>query len=223
MELDGHRRMRDVAFRADQHAHLRDPHIAPFTDLVDELRAVPGRGWMPYVAPLYGGTAARVLSLFQDPGPRTRDDGGSGMICCENDDDSAALHATLLERAGIPVAELLPWNGYPWYRHVVGKGAGPSATEREAGVEPLRRVVELAPALRVVMLHGGTARDVWARFERRHAATARRLHVVPTFHTSRQAFIGTRQVREERMRQLEESFAEVAGILRSAGPARGSA
>jgi hypothetical protein len=91
--------MRDATFRADQHARLRDPHIAPFTDLVDELRTVPGRGWMPYIAPMYGGTGARVLSVFQDPGPRTRDDDGSGMLCCENDDDSAAMHATLLDCA----------------------------------------------------------------------------------------------------------------------------
>lgn len=214
MKLDRHQRMRDAAFRDDQHARLRDPHIAPFTDLVDELRAVPGRGWMPYIAPMYGGTAARVLSVFQDPGPRTRDDDGSGMLCCENDDDSAMLHATLLESAKIPPAELLPWNGYPWYRHTTGKSTGPSASDRDAGVEPLRRLIGLAPSLRVVMLHGGTAKDVWDRFTKRHRSIARSLHAVPTFHTGRQAFIGTHEVRTERLRHLYESFAEVAEILR---------
>jgi hypothetical protein len=206
--------MRDAPFRADQHARLRDPHIAPFTNLVDELRTVPGRSWMPYIAPMYGGTAARVLSVFQDPGPRTRDDDGSGMLCCENDDDSAALHATLLDSAKIPVSELLPWNGYPWYRHITGKNSPPSATECKAGIEPLRRLMGLAPNLRVVMLHGGTAQDVWARFSKHHRSVARGLHVVPTFHTGRQAFIGTHQVRTERLRHLYESFAEVAEILR---------
>lgn len=208
--------MRDAAFRAEQHARLHDPHVAPFTALVDELRGAPGHGWMPYVAPLYGGVHARVLSVFQDPGPKTEDGAGSGMICCENDDPSAELHATLLAEAGIPYSDVLPWNAYPWFRHRRGSTSGPSAAQLDAGVEPLRRVVALAPELRVVMLHGRVARDGWRRFRERHGVIARRLVTVETFHTSRQAFIGGAAVREERMDQLRRSFAEVAEILRSA-------
>ncbi|WP_158228401.1 uracil-DNA glycosylase [Pseudonocardia sp. MH-G8] len=214
MNLDRHQRMRDADFRADQHSRLRDPHIAPFTDLVDELRAEPGRGWMPYIAPMYGGINASILSVLQDPGPGTREADGSGMLCCENVDDSAMLLATLLESTRIPVSELLPWNGYPWYRHTTGKSVPPSATECEAGVEPLRRLIDLAPNLRIVMLHGGIAQDVWARFGKRHRSIARRFHVVPTFHTGRQAFIGTHEIRTVRLRHLYESFAEVGDLIR---------
>ena len=48
-----HRRMSDPAFSATSSGCLRDPHIAPINALVDDLRQ-EGRGWVPYVAPLYG-------------------------------------------------------------------------------------------------------------------------------------------------------------------------
>ena len=54
-----HRRMADPAYRADQHARLHEPHIKPITDLVDELSNSP-HGFIPYVAPSYGGEHARV-------------------------------------------------------------------------------------------------------------------------------------------------------------------
>ncbi len=43
--------MAHAAFRADQHARLHEAHIAPITDLVDELSLI-GRGFIPHVAGL---------------------------------------------------------------------------------------------------------------------------------------------------------------------------
>lgn len=136
------------------------------------------------------------------------------MLCCENDDDSAALHATLLSSASIAPSELLPWNGYPWYRHETGESKPPTTAQREAGVDPLRQLIELAPRLRVVMLHGGIAKDVWARFDARHRSISRRFHVVPTYHTGARVFMVKEPQRTARLRRLYESFAEVAGLLR---------
>jgi hypothetical protein len=177
------RRMSDPAFRRSQFDGLRDPHIAPFTELVDDLRDRAGRGWMPYIAPMYGGVNARVLSIFRDPGPKTQDGAGSGMLCCQNEDPSAELHATLLADAGIPVAELLPWNAYPWYIN-----RKPSGAELDAAAGALKRLIDLAPALEVVMLHGGDAQAGWRRFARQFPATANRMAPAKTYHTSRQAF-----------------------------------
>lgn len=42
----------------------------------------------------------------------------------------------------------------------------------------------LLPVLRVVMLHGGSARDGWARLARRHPAEAARFEVVPTYEVT---------------------------------------
>jgi Uracil DNA glycosylase superfamily len=219
--LVAHRRMRDPQFRQEQEDGLRAPHVAPINDLVDELIEPPppdGRGWIPYVAPVYGGVNARVLCIQRDPGPMTNSKGrGSGFLCPENDDATAERFATLLDNAGIAVSTILAWNAYPWYIN-----RKPQAAELEAGVEPLRRLLALLPQLQVVMLHGGSAQDGWRRLTRRHPDAAIRLEVVPTYHTSSQAFIGPPEIREARKAALTEAFAHAARILKSRelGPSR---
>jgi len=204
-----HRRMRDPEFRQQQIDGLRAPHVAPVNALVDELIDPSGRGWVPYVAPVYGGVHASVLNIHRDPGPKTHlPHGGSGFLCPENDDASAERFATLLDGAGIAVSETLSWNAYPWYIN-----RSPRAAELEAGVEPLRRLLGLLPRLRVVMLHGGSARDGWRRLERRHPDLVSGLEVVPTYHTSNQAFICAPGVRAARMAALREAFTRTAQVL----------
>jgi len=202
--------MRDPQFRQQQVDGLRAPHVAPANALVDELNDPSGRGWVPYVAPVYGGVNARVLNIHRDPGPKTHSQhGGSGFLCTENDDASAERFASLLDSAGIAVRETLSWNAYPWYIN-----RSPRSAELEAGVEPLRRLLGLLARLRVVMLHGGSARDGWRRgLARRHPDLVLRLEVVPTYHTSNQAFIGPPEVRAARMTALREAFARTARIL----------
>jgi hypothetical protein len=201
-----YRKMRDPAFRAEQHRGIRLPHIAKFNDLVDKLRAEPGQGWMPYIAPLYGGTESRVLSVFQDPGPKTDDADGSGMLCVENDDPAAQYMSELLAGAGIPPSELIPWNATKL-----------TAAHLNAGIEPLRRVIELMePRLRVVMLHGGAAHEVWDRLARRHPGVARQYSSVRTYHTARTTFRSKDPaVREHRRQHLRDAFAQAAAELRA--------
>jgi hypothetical protein len=200
--------MRDPAFRASQLDRLRDAHVAPINDLVDELRC-SGRGWLPYVAPIYGGVRAEMLHIFRDPGPMTNDAArGSGFLCLENDDPAAELLADLLDEVGIAPARTLTWNAYPWYIN-----RKPLAAELDAGVEPLRRLLDLLPALKVVMLQGGEAKVLWRKFVRRHPAMSRTLTAIETYHTGRQAFIGKAEVREQRMSRLRTAFAEAARIL----------
>jgi hypothetical protein len=129
-------------------------------------------------------------------------------LCPENDDASAERFANLLDSVGIPVGETQSWNAYPWYIN-----RSPRAAELDAGVEPLRRLLDLLPRLRVVVLHGVSARDGWRRLARRHPDRVGGLEVVPTFHTSRQAFIGPPEVRAARMTALREAFARTARIL----------
>lgn len=106
--------MRDPDFKQQQLDGLRAPHVAPINALVDELRDPDGRGWVPYVAPVYGGIYARVLCIQRDPGPMTRSQhGGSGFLCPENDDATAERYATMLDEAGIAVSDILGWNAYP--------------------------------------------------------------------------------------------------------------
>ena len=203
--------MRDPAFVRSQLEGLRLLHVAPINALVDELRGW-GRGWVPYVAPIYGGVDARMLSVLRDPGRGTNDaSDGSGFLCLENDDATAEQFANLLDEAGISPAEMVPWNAYPWFIN-----RRPKTGELDAGIEPLRRLVELLPRLRVVMLNGTDAQTAWRRFARRHAGTVQSLVVIATYHTSRQAlWTSDPAVREERLRKLRGAFAEARNTLNS--------
>jgi hypothetical protein len=204
------RRMADEAFRKEQEQHRYDDHIAPINRLVDALRESGGR-WLPYVAPMYGGVSARLLSLLRDPGPMTQSHKGSGFLSMENDDATAEAISQYFAAAGIGAIDIVPWNVYPWYIN-----RAPKASELNDGIEPLRRVIGLLPHLRVVMLHGGSAVDGWKRFARQHQSpvTALGLVVIETYHTSRQAFWHSDpSVRESRREHLRGAFTEAARVL----------
>jgi hypothetical protein len=205
-----YRRMRDPLFKRSQEDGIWLPHVRPINELVDQLRE-QGRGWMPYIAPLYGGVEAEMLSILRDPGPMTNAAlDGSGFLCLENDDPAAELFATLLAEAGIAPSRMTPWNAYPWYIN-----RKPNTAELTAGLDPLRRLLGLLPRLRVVMLNGGDAQTLWRKFAAAHPQTATSYLALPTYHTARQAFIGTEDVRAARMADLGAKFA-MAGELLSA-------
>jgi len=113
------------------------------------------------------------------------------------------------------VGETLSWNAYPWYINRL-----PRAVELKAGVEPLRRLLGHLSRLRVVMLHGGSAQDDWRWLARQHPNLVRGLEVVPTYHTSNQAFIGPPEIRAPRMASLREAFTRTGRILQEPDSAR---
>jgi hypothetical protein len=208
-----YRRMRDPRFRRSQEEGIRLPHVAAINALVDDLRE-EGRGWVPYVAPIYGGVEAEMLSILRDPGPMTNAaQNGSGFLCLENDDPAAELFATLLASAGLTPAQMIPWNAYPWYIN-----RKPTARELKAGLSPLLRLLDLLPRLRVVMLNGGDAQYIWRRLTATRPAVVAPYVGLYTYHTSRQAFIGTRDVREARMADLREKFAMAGEVLGAQPP-----
>jgi hypothetical protein len=206
------RRMIEDGFREEQWQHRYDAHIAPINRFVDELGRVPGRDVVPYIAPMYGGVNARLLSVLRDPGPKTQKaNGGSGFLCMENDDATAEAISNLFVEAEIDAGDIVPWNAYPWYIN-----RAPKAAELGAGVSPLNRIIDLLPKLRVVMLHGGSAHDGWNRLTRQYPkiVAERGLLVIKTYHTSRQAFWHRDPlVREARKKDLYESFQKAAQYL----------
>lgn len=206
------RRMADKAFREEQWAHRYDDHVAPLNRLVDELGKSGALGSVPYIAPMYGGVNARLLSILRDPGPKTQSAAGSGFLSMENDDATAETICGLFADAAIDAKDIVPWNSYPWYIN-----RDPKAAELDAGVMPLKQVVDLLPRLRVVMLHGAAARNSWIRFLRRYPdlVDTRGLQVIQTYHTSRQAFWHKDPtVREERKQHLRKAFSNAAAYLR---------
>jgi hypothetical protein len=211
------KRMGDPDFKAAQEREVHVSHVAAINALVQRLReAEPpaGRGWVPYIAPLHGGSEAPVLSILRDPGPRTHATTGSGMLCVENDDESAALQCELLDAAGLTPMDLTPWNAYPWYRH--DQTSGLTSRQISEGIEPLRQLISLMPALRVVLLQGGEAQTLWRRFTRQHSDIGGRYTAVATYHPGRTALRHPDPAeRARRSARRVQAFHEVAALLKA--------
>lgn len=203
-----YRKMASKQFREQMQARLNEPHIAPITALVDRLRDHDGRGWMPYVAPSYGGVNARVLFLFQDPGPATQNDVGSGMLCHENDDPTAALFAECLDKVGIPASLVMTWNAYPWYVNRT-----PTARERTEALPALLQLLGLLRSLQVVVPCGRVAQDSWRRFTRVHPETSKRYHEIASLHTSRRGITaGGKLTREAGIDKVMTDYIKIATL-----------
>lgn len=190
---------------------MMDSHIKPVNELVDRFIGLDDRGWMPYVAPIHGGTKARVLSVLRDPGPKTRTEGGSGFLCVENDDPTAESQAELFVRFGIEASDVLPWNAYPWYIN-----RAPTAAELEAGASVLIELLPLLPVLRVILLQGRDAAAGWRRVATKAPKLVgdKDLMVVECIHPSRQAlWTSDPMVRQQRLDQRDAAYASVAGAL----------
>lgn len=205
------RRMREVAFRAEQEQGRYAPHVRPINEMVDRLRQPEGRGWMPHVAPWHGGAEARVLSILRDPGPRTLEGTGSGFLCVENDDPTAEFQAKTFEQAGIAPHDVTPWNAYPWYIN-----RSPKAAELQAGAEVLEQLLALMPKTEVVLLQGNEAQNVWRRLLKAHpdAVRDRTLKVVSTYHPGQQAlFVRDPEERARRAQHRIDSARDVGDAL----------
>ena len=203
-----HRRAASAEYRQELWNTRFDPHIEPINRLVDELITEQRGSWMPYVAPNHGGTNAKIVTLFQDPGKMTsRQHGGSGFIGVENDDPTANLLADCLDEAGVAQSMILPWNSYPWYLTDQGNV---TATRRDQGVAALRRLLDLAPEVHTVVSHGAVAHDTWKRFGKRFPSVATRYRHLETFHTSGRGITNGGQ------QTKAEGVAHVVATLRSA-------
>lgn len=202
------RQMQSTVFRDEQHARLHEPHIAPITAYVERLRTP--ELWLPYVAPLHGGVNARMLTVLRDPGPATRDEGGSGMLCVENRDQTAENQFHLMAQAGMSPTDFTPWNAYPWYIN-----RAPSSDELREASPTLVGLLELLPNLEVVMLQGTEAQAAWRiAVEAQPAIRRRRLITLETYHPSNQAL--QTPSAEERRRRIEHRIAtwrEAGAIL----------
>jgi hypothetical protein len=159
---------------------------------------------------MHGGADARVLSILRDAGPATVDDGGSGMLCVENDDPTAELQAVMFEEAGVDAGGLLPWNACPWYIN-----RKPNAAEMREGARAIADLAALLPRLEVVLLQGKDVQRGWnlaVVLDPRLAA--RSLRVVATYHPGRQALFHPEPAeRERRAADRRAVIASVADLL----------
>jgi hypothetical protein len=203
--------MADDDFRAEQLKDLYAPHVKPLNKLVDELR-VDWQRWMPHIAPLHAGVQARLMFLGSDPGPAPMATGRpyEGLLSVEDDDASSARIGALLRAAGIDYSETTPWNAYPWYTD-----HEPTGDQLKAGLEPLRRVLNLLDELEVLLLLGPAAERCWRMFVSTYPDDTGWATVLITRGTDEASYEGTNAQRKAWRDQQAEVFAEAGQLLRA--------
>ena len=155
---DGPRSLRDRGVRERREALLDQPHVRALTRYVRDLKK-RNMGEVPYFDPLDGGIDARVLFLFEKPGPMTDSRlgagkrNGSGFISRNNDDRSAEATFCFMAKSGIPRKLTVTWNVVPWWngtRRV-------RASELRRGAKEVKNLIGLLPKLQAIVFVGGKA------------------------------------------------------------------
>jgi hypothetical protein len=149
------RTLREPAQQERRRALLTQPHVAPLTAYASRLRRRSGSE-VPDFDPLDGGINARLLFLFEKPGPMTSAENtrrGSGFISRDNDDPTAEATGSFMRTAGIPRAATVLWNAIPWWNGTIAI----TAEERREGLAEIEVLLELLPGVRGVVLVGRKA------------------------------------------------------------------
>jgi uracil-DNA glycosylase len=155
---DQPRSMRDANVVQRRQAMLHLPHIAPLTAYAAglhqggtaEVREVPD------FDPLDGGVGARLLFLFEKPGPMAAESSkrtGSGFVSRNNDDATAEATFKFMEQAGIPRKLTVIWNLVPWWNGT----RKVSSKELRQGSTCVEELVKLLPSLSAVVMVGKSA------------------------------------------------------------------
>jgi hypothetical protein len=148
------RSLKSPAAQERRRAMLTLPHVAPLVRYTEHLRSRPG-ACVPEFDPCDGGIDARILFLFEKPGPKTDvARGGSGFISRNNNDPTAeAAHAFLIA-AGIPRGDTVLWNLIPWWNDTRDL----TREEHIDGRREVSNLVALLPRLHTIVLVGRTAK-----------------------------------------------------------------
>jgi hypothetical protein len=149
--------MRDPSVRAERLAALREPHIAPLTDFVLDLRRRDSNEY-PYFDPADGGVEASILFLLEKPGPMTVPIGrgrrqGSGFISRDNDDPTAEASFRFYSEAGVDRQSSIIWNVIPGWNGTIKV----TPAELREGVDRLSELLTLLPKLRTIVMVGRRA------------------------------------------------------------------
>lgn len=148
----------DPIAREMRRAQLMEPHVAPLTEFVAQLRLRVGpEAIVPDFDPWDGGTRARVLFLLEAPGGRAVQ---SGFVSRNNPDETAKNFFELNHAAGIARTQSVTWNVVPWYIGTGTRIRAATTADVKAGAESLERLLSLLRELRAVVLIGRKAARV---------------------------------------------------------------
>ena len=146
---------------------LSEPHVAPLTSYIDQLRSAHPEIEFPYFDPDDGGIDAQILFLFEKPGPMSATTigqrKGSGFISRDNDDPTAQNTFQLMSRASIPRRSTSTWNIIPGWNGSIKI----SLQERSFGLRELDKLTLLFQNLKVIVLVGKEAQRASSTLESR--------------------------------------------------------
>jgi hypothetical protein len=152
---DRPRAMSDPSVRAERKGMLYLRHIAPLTNYAEELRKGEV-GEVPDFDPLDGGVTAKLLFLFEKPGPKTSPKrGGSGFISRDNDDPTAEATFRFMAQAGIRRDLAVIWNVVPWWNET----RKVTSRELREGIRCVRELITILPSLEGVVMVGNNAAE----------------------------------------------------------------
>jgi len=148
----------DEEARHQRAAMLRLPHIAPLSDLVDEMRRERGvTREIPYFDPLDGGVRASVLFILEAPGPKAV---MSGFVSRDNPDESAKNFWLACREAKLPREVTVIWNVVPWYLGDGRRIRPATASDIALGKRHLELLISLLARLEMIVLVGRKAQQV---------------------------------------------------------------
>jgi len=191
---------RDHEFLEAKQQRLWEPHVAPINEFVNQIRSeiaervrCEHRGGLadhvhvPYIDPDSGGVAAKVLFVLESPARTAAL--GSSMLSADNDDPTAANVWEAYDASGLPRIHGLHWNAVPWFVGTEERNAGVSGDQVELGRTYLRRLIALAPDVRVILAMGKPAAQTVAplagELERAGIAVRSVIHPSPRNYNSR--------------------------------------
>jgi len=183
------------------------PHVAPLTAFAASLRTRPNVK-VPDFDPLDGGVNAKILFLFEKPGPMTdalrEGQRGSGFVSRNNNDPTAKATLHFMKVAAIPRRDTLIWNVIPWWDGHIKF----SAPDLEAALPELDRLLSLLPQLRSVVFVGRTAAKASPHLRSQEAM---RLRLYESAHPSPKV-----------KHMHRERWCAIPGIWRDAGASLGT-
>lgn len=170
-----------AAERICRKALLRQPHVQPLAQFVEDLRQERGLNReIPQFDPLDGGLHARALFVLEAPGPKAV---FSGFVSRNDPDESAKNFFLACKAAGLRRRDTVVWNIVPWY---IGDGTNirpATAADIDEGLPYLDRLLRLLPELTTVVLVGGKAQriEAWLRGRRPDLRVFKSPHPSPMF------------------------------------------
>lgn len=128
--------------------------MRPLTAYVEQLRQELNCE-VPDYDPLDGGVNARVLFLFEKPGPKTSvAGGGSGFISRNNDDPTAENTFNFMVEAGLARTETVIWNVIPGWNGTIAI----TSEEKSCSLSRMDELLNLLPNIDTVVLVGNEAK-----------------------------------------------------------------